>query len=106
MSDELAFMLERVSRHFKEAPRDVEPKLDQLATLEKSIKRKRISKRELIDILRTIRPGPSLGSESSTVRGLLKQFLEAASLAQEDKLMSILDTNGKVDPYLKGISER
>jgi hypothetical protein len=104
--DELSYMLEKVSDHFQERPGEKRLLPDRLKVVERLMKDKRISKSDLINILRSIDGENARRTDGLTTRSILQNFFSSATSRQIDKLNDILQAAGGTDPYLKGISER
>lgn len=104
-SDELAFLLDRQLDHFREyGPNSSADNYTSIA--EEIMKRNRISKDSLINIIASIDStyAKSL-SRSKTIRDIIEDFLTISNQTKADKLISTLDAAGTSDAYLKGISD-
>lgn len=102
LADELAYMIEQASEHFRDPEREVSNDLQYLESL---IKERRVSKESLANIITSIDARP-LPSTSSSARKMLQEFLSSASMWQIDKLRDTLSAASGPDPYLKGITEK
>jgi hypothetical protein len=103
LPDELAYMLDSVNQHFQDSP-NLRNLSDQLKTVERLMKEKKVSKLALLNILRSIDtniiPKPGV-----TTRSILRGFFTSATSQEIAKLIDVLNATGDADPYLKGISE-
>ncbi|MBI1686959.1 hypothetical protein [Caulobacter hibisci] len=102
LADELAYMIEQTSKHFRDPP---DMASDDLRALERLIKDKRLTKSAVYNIISSIDAG-SKAPESATLRQMLQDFLSSASSKQIEKLLDVLGSVEGVDPYLKGITDR
>jgi hypothetical protein len=103
LPDELAFMLDQVLFHLGE-PTSASV-TSELKSLERLVKEKRLSKSSLGSVMTSISAGSTTVDSSGSVRQMLQEFLSFATSAQIEKLREILLSPGRLDPFLKGISE-
>lgn len=105
LSDELAYMLDKVSEHFQGPDkRNSRPEL--LIEAQRTIKERKISKSSLFNIIRSIDDSALSSSPSvQSMRQMLDRFFEDATDGQARKLLEILSSLDAPDPYLKGITD-
>lgn len=104
MTDELAYMIEQVGRHFEStSSREIS---DEMRIAERIVREKGIAKSALLNILESIDAVPHKAREGLTARGVLREFFSSVSSREITKLLDVLTSLSPDDAYLKGISEK
>jgi hypothetical protein len=103
LTDELAYMLSWVSDKFAD-PQGASPNRSNLNLAAQAIKRRRISKENVFNILQSLSSIKEI-SENDSVNTMLAAFFETADDKLSKNLLDILNASGPQDPYLKGISD-
>ena len=103
LPDELAFMIDQALHHFLGHAEEGDPGDDRIEDMLELIKRNRISRSALQNILESLGYSPS--SNNASTRTLLQNFMVEASASRTLKLIDILRSSAPTDNFLMGISK-